>query len=118
EAGARPAGFLADMRQLVSRQILLFFAFFMVSSMAGAGIQSWLITVLHRTHGLTLEAASSGLTFYMVGAMCRILLGGWMADRTDRHLGFVITLTVAGSGLLLSVGLVAMPHLVMVAVMF
>ena len=118
ETGARPAGFLADMRQLLSRPILLFFAFFMVSSMAGAGIQSWLITVLHSTHGLTLEAASSGLTGYMIGAMCGILLGGWVADRTDRHLGFVVALTVAGSALMLWIELVSMPHLAMVGVLF
>ena len=118
EHGVRPAGFLADLRQLLSRPILMFFAFFMVSSMAGAGIQSWLITVLHSTRGLTLEAASSGLTFYMIGAMCGILLGGWVADRTDRHLGFVVALTVAGSALLLWVGLVAMPQLMMIGVMF
>jgi MFS transporter, FSR family, fosmidomycin resistance protein len=60
EPGARPAGFLADMRQLLSRPILLFFAFFMVSSMAGAGIQSWLITVLHSTHGLTSKPPPRG----------------------------------------------------------
>src|SRR5437762_10225894 len=58
-----------DARFLFSRSILSFFAFFMVSSMAGAGIQSWLITVLHRTHGLTLEAASSALTGYLIGTM-------------------------------------------------
>ena len=57
----------------------------MVSSMAGAGIQSWLITVLHSTHGLTLEAASSALTGFMVGTMSGVLVGGWVADRTDRH---------------------------------
>ena len=118
EPGARPGGFLADLRQLLSRPILLFFGFFMVSSMAGAGIQSWLITVLHSTHGLTLEAASSGLTGYMLGAMCGILLGGWVADRTDRHLGFVVALTVAGSALLLWVELVSMPQLAMVGVLF
>src|SRR5215831_14820516 len=33
---------------LLSRSVLMFFAFFMVSSMAGAGIQSWLITILHQ----------------------------------------------------------------------
>jgi FSR family fosmidomycin resistance protein-like MFS transporter len=118
EAGARPAGFLADLRQLLSRPILMFFAFFMVSSMAGSGIQSWLITVLHSTHGLTLEAASSGLTFYMVGAMCGILLGGWVADRTERHLGFVVALTVAGAALLLWTNLVSMPQLAIIGVLF
>jgi MFS family permease len=118
EAGARPAGFMADLRQLMSRPILLFFGFFMVSSMAGAGIQSWLITVLHSTHGLTLEAASSGLTGYMIGAMCGILLGGWVADRTDRHLGFVVALTVAGSALLLWTNLVSMPQMAIIGALF
>src|SRR5216684_2567923 len=74
---------------LLSRSVLMFFAFFMVSSMAGAGIQSWLITVLHQAHGLAIGAASSALIGYMVGMIGGVLLGGWVADRTDRHLPFV-----------------------------
>ena len=112
------AGFRADLRQLLSRPILLFFGFFMVSSMAGAGIQSWLITVLHSLHGLTLEAASSALTGYMVGTMSGVLLGGWVADRTDRHLAFVVVLTVIGSAILLWVDLVSMTQLATIGVLF
>jgi MFS transporter, FSR family, fosmidomycin resistance protein len=112
------AGFRADLRQLLSRPILLFFGFFMVSSMAGAGIQSWLITVLHSLHGLTLEAASSALTGYMVGTMSGVLLGGWVADRTDRHLAFVVVLTVIGSAILLWVDLVSMSQLATIGVLF
>src|ERR1051326_3362293 len=82
-----------DTRFLFSRSILSFFAFFMVSSMAGAGIPSWLITVLHQTRGLTLEAASTALTLYMFGTMSGVLVGGWIADRTDRHSVFVLVLT-------------------------
>ena len=96
----------------------MFFAFFMVSSMAGAGIQSWLITVLHRTHGLTLEAASSALTGYMVGTICGVLLGGWVADRTDRHLPFVVVLTIVPPRLLLWVDIVPMPHLATIGMLF
>jgi MFS family permease len=114
----REPGFLADLRQLVSRPILMFFGFFMVSSMAGAGIQSWLITVLHSTYGLTLESASSALTGYMIGTMSGVLLGGWVADRTDRHLAFVVVLTVVGAGLLLWVDLVPMIQLATVAMLF
>src|SRR5947199_10184087 len=33
---------------LLSRSVLMFFAFVVVSSMAGAGIQSWLIMILHQ----------------------------------------------------------------------
>ena len=118
EAHAARPGIRADIRMLFSRSILLFFGFFMVSSMAGAGIQSWLITVLHRTHGLSLAAASSALTGYMLGAMCGILFGGWVADRTDRHLGFVIVLTVLGAVAMLGVDLFAMAEVATIAMLF
>jgi MFS family permease len=114
----REVGFRDDLRQLMSRPILLFFGFFMVSSMAGAGIQSWLITVLHQTHGLTLDGAASALTGYMVGTMSGVLLGGWVADRTDRHLAFVVVLTVIGAALLLWVDLVTMSQLATIGVLF
>jgi MFS family permease len=117
-ARGREAGFVGDLRRLLSRPILLFFGFFMVSSMAGAGIQSWLITVLHSTHGLTLESASSALTGYMIGTMSGVLLGGWVADRTDRHLGFVVVLTVIGAALLLWIDLVPMAQLATIGVLF
>jgi MFS transporter, FSR family, fosmidomycin resistance protein len=118
EAAGRKPRVLTDARQLFSRSILCFFAFFMVSSMAGAGIQSWLITILHRTHGLALAAASSALTGYLIGSMVGILLGGWVADRTDRHLGFVIWLTIVGAALLLWVDLIAMQEVLTIAVLF
>jgi MFS transporter, FSR family, fosmidomycin resistance protein len=114
----RKPGVRADLRMLFSRSILMFFGFFTVSSMAGAGLQSWLITVLHRTHGLTLGAASSALTGYMIGMMSGVLLGGWVADRTDRHLGFVVALTIGGAGLLLWVDLVSMAQLATIGVLF
>ncbi|HEX6442743.1 MAG TPA: MFS transporter [Stellaceae bacterium] len=117
-AHSRAATGAGGVRQLFSRSILLFFGFFMVSSMAGAGIQSWLITVLHSTHGLSLESASSALTGYMIGTMSGVLVGGWVADRTDKHLAFVVVLTILGSALLLWVDLVSMAELATVAVLF
>lgn len=105
-------------RLLLSRSVMMFFAFFMVSSMAGAGIQSWLITVLHKAHGMAVAAASSALTGWMIGAICGVLLGGWVADRTDRHLPFVAILTTGAAAVLLWVGVVPMSELAAVAVLF
>jgi predicted MFS family arabinose efflux permease len=118
EAPARAAPAAAGVRMLLSRSVMMFFAFFMVSSMAGAGIQSWLITILHRSYGTPVAAASSALTGWMVGAICGVLLGGWVADRTDRHLPFVIALTTGAAMILLWVGLVPMLELTTVAVLF
>jgi len=112
---ARAAG---GARMLLSPSIMLFFGFFMVSSMAGAGVQSWLITVLHSTHGLSIEAASTALTGFMVGTMSGVLLGGWVADRSDRHFTFVLVLTLVGSALVLIVNLVNLPQVTTVTLLF
>jgi FSR family fosmidomycin resistance protein-like MFS transporter len=91
---------------LLTRPILFLCAFYMVSSMATAGIQSWLITVLHKTHGMTLTAASSALTGYLAGSLFGILAGGWVADRSARHLTHVVLWTTVGAAILLVVGMV------------
>jgi MFS transporter, FSR family, fosmidomycin resistance protein len=114
----REAGFLAELRQLFSRAILSFFAFFLVSAMAGAAIQAWLITVLHRTHGVSLQAASSALTSYMTGMMIGVLIGGWVAERSERHLGFIVAMTMVGAGVFLWVDLVALPQFLLLAILF
>jgi MFS transporter, FSR family, fosmidomycin resistance protein len=111
---AAPSG----LRMLLSRSVMMFFAFFMVSAAAGAGIQSWLITILHRTYGMPVAAASSALTGWLIGSTCGVLLGGWVADRSDRHLPFVVVLTTGAAAVLLAVGIVPMAPLLTVGVLF
>jgi MFS transporter, FSR family, fosmidomycin resistance protein len=103
---------------LLSRSVLMFFAFFMVTAMGGAGIQSWLITILHQVHGLPLAAASSALTGYMVGQIGGVLVGGWVADRTARHLPFVVALTIGAAAVLLLIGVVSLPESPTIGVLF
>jgi len=108
----------AGAKLLLSRSVMMFFAFFMVSAMAGAGIQSWLITILHQMHGLAIEAASAALTGYMIGATAGILIGGWVADRTEHHLPFVVVLTIGAAALLLLVGTVSLGEMPTIGVLF
>ena len=103
---------------LMTRPMLLFFGFFLLSSMAGAGIQSWLITVLHQVKGMTVEAASTTLTCYMAGATAGVLVGGYVADRIQRHLTFAATLTIASAALLLLVASLPLPEVLVFVVMF
>ena len=65
------AGSLSGRDLLTSRTMLLFFLFFMLGAMAGGGVQSWLVTVLHTVKGIDLEAAAAALTAYMAGSTCR-----------------------------------------------
>jgi MFS transporter, FSR family, fosmidomycin resistance protein len=103
---------------LLSRSVLMFFAFFMMTAMAGAGVQSWLITILHQVHGLPVAAAASALTGYMVGQIGGVLVGGWLADRTDRHLPFVVGLTIGAAALLLLVGVVSLAEPATIGALF
>jgi FSR family fosmidomycin resistance protein-like MFS transporter len=115
---AAPKAAVSGASLLLTRPMLLFFAFFLFSAMSSAGIQAWLITVLHQARGITLEAGSTALTGYMVGASAGILLGGWVADRTQRLLGFAVVLTIVAAALILAVALLPLADLVIVAALF
>ena len=104
---------------LTSRTMLLFFGFFLLGSMAGAGVQSWLITILHTVKGMALEVASSALTGYMAGSTVGVLVGGWFADTYNRHvLRFAVILTIVSAALTLAVNWVPVSGLIVIALMF
>jgi MFS family permease len=110
---------LSGRELLLSRSMLLFFGFFLFGSMAGSGVQAWLITVLHTSKGLTLEIASAALTGYMVGSTFGVLVGGWFADTYKRHvLMFAVVLTVASAALLVAVDWLPLSGLAVIVVMF
>ena len=97
---------------LLSRPMLLFFAFFLLSASAGSGIQAFVITVLGKLWGTPIATASMVLTGYMVGATGGTLVGGWVVDRTKSGglMGFVTILTLFTMAMFLVLGLVAMPE--------
>ena len=104
---------------LTSRAMLLFFGFFLLGSMAGAGVQSWLITVLHTLKGMPIATASWALTGYMAGSTVGVLVGGWFADTYKHHvMAFAVVLTIASAVLTLSVDWLPFTGMVTIAVMF
>ncbi len=110
---------LSGRELLINRSMLLFFSFFLLGSMAGAGVQSWLITVLHTVKGLALEVGSSTLTGYMVGSTVGVLVGGWFADTYKHHvLGFAVTLTTVSAAFTLMVNWLAVPAIAVIGLMF
>jgi MFS family permease len=114
---AAPA--LSGRQLLMSRTMLLFFGFFLLGSMAGAGVQSWLITILHTVKGTPLEIASWTLTAYMAGSTIGVLVGGWFADTYKRHvLAFAVVLTIASAVLTLAVNWAPVSGLVVIGLMF
>ncbi|MSP29213.1 MAG: MFS transporter [Acetobacteraceae bacterium] len=116
----QPANEILSGRQLLTSRVMLgFFAFFMFSAMAGAGIQSWLITVLHAVHGIDIAVASSALTGYMVGGTAGVLVGGYFVDRPNiRLLPFIAVLAFSAASLLVLADLLRMPDFFLIATLF
>jgi MFS transporter, FSR family, fosmidomycin resistance protein len=117
---AHHAGEIMSGRALLfSRTMLLFFGFYLLGSMAGAGVQAWLITVLHTVKGIELALASAALTGYMAGSTIGVLAGGWFADAYRQHVsGFAVGLTMVSAALTLAVALTTMPAVATIGVMF
>jgi len=109
-AKVREAGQASSRGLLLSRPLLLFFGFMMLTAMAGAGIQAFLVTVLHYVQGVGLATGAVGLTFWLVGNTGGVLLGGIVADGTRHHLPVTVALLLAASGIILAIGTVAMPE--------
>jgi MFS family permease len=103
---------------LLSKPILLFFGFFLLSAMAGSVVQAFSITVLGTLWGTPVAVASLALTGYMAGATGGTLVGGWWADGGRPLLPFIVGLTVVSAALLLALGLVPMPELALPVVAF
>ncbi|MBS0638446.1 MAG: MFS transporter [Acetobacteraceae bacterium] len=116
-AGSGPA--LTGRALLTSRTMILFFLFFALGAMAGGGVQSWLVTVLHTVKGFDVAVAATALTAYMLGSTAGVLVGGWFADTFRQHiLPFVAGLTVVSAALILAVNWLPVPLAAIVALTF
>ena len=107
-------------RDLVtSRTMLFFFAFFMLGAMAGGGVTSWLVTVLHTVKAIDLKIAALALTTYMAGSTIGILVGGWFADTyRSRITPFVFCTTAVSASSTMMIGLMPMPVVAVVCMAF
>jgi len=104
---------------LSSTPMLMFFLFMLTSAMAGGAIQAFLIATLAKLWGTKLAVGSAALTGYMVGSTAGVLVGGWVADRHGGALlGFTIVTTLATAALLLLVGIIALPAVPLVGIVF
>jgi len=116
---SRAGASLSGRDLLTSRTMILFFLFFMLGAMAGGGVQSWLVTVLHTVRGIDLPVAATALTAYMIGSTCGVLVGGWFADTFRRHvLPFVTGLTILSALLILGVNWLDLSVVMVIGVTF
>ena len=70
---------------LTSRPVLLFFVFYMCSSLSNFGITQFSVAAFQGMYDFPRAAAVAGLTAYQIAALFLILPGGMLADRTTRY---------------------------------
>lgn len=118
QARPREAAAPVSARELLFGQtMLLFFGFFLLGSMAGAGVQAWAITVLHQTRGMDLALASVALTAYTAGATIGTLAGGYAAEHIRRLLTFAAVLTAFSATLILVLATWVLPDAVILGLL-
>ena len=79
---------------LQSSAVWLCFSFFLVTTLALGALQSFSPTLLNKIYGLSLAAATSCLTAYLLGGAVGIVIGGFLAGRNGSH-DRVITMSLA-----------------------
>ncbi len=81
-----PIGRMMDnVRLLFSATIISCFLYFAFLAAALIGIQSFGMPAMIEIYGLSLAEASRGITGFLLGTAAGIVIGGILADRTDRH---------------------------------
>jgi FSR family fosmidomycin resistance protein-like MFS transporter len=95
-------------RVLTAKPILLLFAFMTLLAMGGSGVQTFMVTVLPKIHGVTLASAAAALTAWLLGSTAGTLAGGWLADRTARHVTTVTVMLLGCAALIGAMGVVPM----------
>ena len=108
-ADAHLQTFKGSVALFVQAPILLCFAYFIVQTMAGLGLQTFLPTALNAGFDVPLLLATSALTAYLSGAMGGILAGGFLAARTDRHDRVAVSGLLAAAVLLTAVAATSLP---------
>jgi FSR family fosmidomycin resistance protein-like MFS transporter len=98
DAAAPSAG---DWRVLATWPVVLNLIFFMLIAAFAVGTQNYGIVALQALWGTPLSLSTTAITVHLMFSAFAVLIGGWLASRTDRHETVaLIGLLVAGVALL------------------
>lgn len=87
------------------------FLFFLASTMGFGALQNFAPSVLRNVYGLSLPAAASALTAYLLGGAAGIVGGGFLAARTEAHERIVAVLLVAAALLAVALATGGVPRI-------
>jgi MFS family permease len=100
---------------MLSSPLLLLFLFYVLTATFTSGVQSFSVTALNGFRGTDLALANLILTAFLVASAGGVLLGGLIADRTERYVLVTVSAFGAAALLMLVVGIVPWPAALMLA---
>ncbi len=114
---ARSAAAGSSLAFLKLPQVWMCFAFFLVSSLAIGGVQSFAPTALHELYGMPLTLAALAYTTFMLASAGGMLLGGFAGARTSNHDRLIATCFVVAGSLSVLLGLAVLPAVMVLPIM-
>jgi predicted MFS family arabinose efflux permease len=72
-------------RSIATQPIVMFFLFYIATSAAGSGLNAFAIVALAKAYGFSEATASATLTLFLSAIAIGVLVGGVLADKTNRH---------------------------------
>jgi predicted MFS family arabinose efflux permease len=100
---------------LLTPPILLLFGFYVLNAMYTSWIQSFSVTAMNGLHGIDLGFANVILSAFLVMSSAGVLLGGMVADRTDRYAVVTVGAFATIALLMLAIGLLPLPAVAILA---
>jgi MFS transporter, FSR family, fosmidomycin resistance protein len=80
-----PAERVSTARLMLSRQMILFFMFFLLASLTSSGVHSFSVVANVNIHEISFAVAGTALTAYLFASTSGILIGGVIADKATEH---------------------------------
>lgn len=103
--------------RVLSPAILGLTGFFVLIALSISGTNGFAVAALVEGHGLSLATASAALTAFLIGSAVGVLMGGGLADRSQRH-GLVAAGGFAAAALCtLAVALIPLPGVLVVVLL-
>jgi len=78
-------GQISTTRLMLSKQMMLFFMFFLLASLTSSGVHSFSVVANIDIHNISFAVAGTALTAYLFASTSGILIGGVVADKATEH---------------------------------
>ena len=85
KTNTKSLSFRENLVLLRSLPLLMMFLFYLITAISTSGVMSFSIVANVSLFGVEKMLASTVLTGYLVASAAGVILGGWLADQTNRH---------------------------------